>query len=79
MLGRVFPLLLVVLATPSPAVAGSSCISFVEAGKHIGAHRCVTGKVLHVKRGERGVHFFDFCADYRTCPFTVVVFASDPQ
>jgi len=32
-----------------------------------------------VKRGERGVHFFDFCADYRTCPFTVVVFASDPQ
>jgi hypothetical protein len=49
----------------------------VEAGKHIGAHRCVTGKVLHVKRGERGVHLFDFCADYRTCPFTVVVFASD--
>jgi hypothetical protein len=49
----------------------------VEAGEHIGAHRCVTGKVLHVKRGERGVHFFGFRADYRTCPFTVVVFASD--
>jgi hypothetical protein len=23
------------------------------------------------------VHFFDFCEDYHTCPFTVVVFAGD--
>jgi hypothetical protein len=37
----------------------------------------VTGKVLRVKKGSRGVHFFDFCDDYRTCPFTVVVFPSD--
>jgi hypothetical protein len=48
-----------------------------EAEKHIGATKCVTGKVLYVKQGNGGVHFFDFCADYRTCPFTVVVFPSD--
>src|SRR5262249_13418853 len=24
-----------------------------------------------------GVHFLDFCEDFRTCPFVVVVFASD--
>ena len=70
-------LLLSVLAIPPPAVAGSACISIAEAGKHIGANRCVTGKVLHVKRADRGVHFFDFCENYRTCPFTVVVFATD--
>ncbi|MGC2194604.1 MAG: OB-fold nucleic acid binding domain-containing protein [Terriglobales bacterium] len=57
--------------------ATAACIPFSEAQKHIGANRCVTGKVLHVKRGNGGVHFFDFCEDYRTCPFTVVVFAGD--
>ena len=30
-----------------------------------------------MKQGSRGTHFFDFCEDYRTCPFTVVVFSSD--
>jgi len=65
------------LASSLPAVAASSCLSIHEAGKHIGASKCITGKVVRVKQGERGVHFFDFCEDYRTCPFTVVVFASD--
>jgi hypothetical protein len=37
----------------------------------------VTGKVLRVKQGNRGVHFFDFCEDYRLCLFTVVVFPGD--
>jgi ssDNA-binding Zn-finger/Zn-ribbon topoisomerase 1 len=65
------------VGTSSSAVAKGQCISFTEAEKHIGASKCVTGKVLYVKQGNRGVHFFDFCADYRTCPFTVVVFPSD--
>ena len=34
----------------------------------------MSGKVLHVKRGVRGVLFFDYCEDFRVCPFTVVVF-----
>jgi hypothetical protein len=37
----------------------------------------VTGKVLRVKVGARGVHFVDFCEDQMACPFTVVVFPSD--
>jgi len=48
-----------------------------DAQKHIGATKCVTGKVLRVKQGNNGVHFFDFCEDYRVCPFTVVVFPGD--
>src|ERR1700758_713420 len=32
----------------------STCIRFEEAQKHIGATRCVTGKVLHVKLGNGG-------------------------
>jgi hypothetical protein len=37
----------------------------------------VSGKVLHVKLGNGGVHFFDVCEDFRVCRFTVVVFPSD--
>jgi hypothetical protein len=70
-------LAVVALATSRPAAASSSCIPIAEAGKHIGATRCVTGKVVRVKQGPGGVHFFDFCENYRTCPFTVVVFSSD--
>jgi hypothetical protein len=64
---------LVSLSTP----ARGQCVPFSDAQKHIGANRCVTGKVLHVKLGNGGVHFFDFCEDFRVCPFTVVVFPRD--
>jgi hypothetical protein len=37
----------------------------------------VTGKVLKVKVGARGVHFVDFCEDQMACPFSVVVFPHD--
>lgn len=57
--------------------ANAACIPFSEAGKHVGETKCVSGKVLHVKQGNGDVHFFDFCEDYRVCPFTVVVFASN--
>jgi hypothetical protein len=57
-----------------PALLFADCIPITEARQHIGEDRCVTGKVLRVKRGERGVTYFDFCADFRVCPFTVVVF-----
>jgi hypothetical protein len=37
----------------------------------------VTGKIVRVKVGEKGVHFLDFCEDAMACPFTVVVFSHD--
>ena len=70
-------LLVVVSIALLPTLARSDCLSFSEAAKHIGRTACVTGKVLQVEAGERGTHFLDFCEDYRVCPFTVVVFASD--
>jgi len=35
----------------------------------------VQGKVLHVETGAAGTTYLDFCQDYKTCTFTVVVFA----
>ena len=66
--------LLLVLPLFFPTLANADCIPFTQAREHIGETRCITGKVLRVKHGNRGVTFFDFCADYRVCPFTVVVF-----
>ena len=77
-LARVWHLiaLLVVLLAPCSARAGD-CIPIHEAGQHIGETKCVTGKVIRVKTGTKGVHFLDFCEDAMACPFTVIVFAND--
>jgi hypothetical protein len=61
----------------SSAFAASDCLSIGQAKQHVGENKCVTGKVLRVKAGAKGVHFVDFCEDQASCPFTVVVFPSD--
>ena len=67
---------LVILFTTT-RIAASDCLPVEEASHHVGETKCVTGKVLRVKVGARGVHFLDFCEDQMACPFTVVVFPSD--
>ncbi|MGA8503314.1 MAG: hypothetical protein WB683_17315 [Candidatus Sulfotelmatobacter sp.] len=67
-------LLAVLLST---AAAASDCLPIRDAKQHVGEIKCVTGKVLRVKVGARGVHFVDFCEDQMACPFTVVVFPHD--
>src|SRR5271166_2455502 len=57
--------------------ARTDCIPIQEASRHIGEEKCVTGKVLRVKGGSKGVHYIDFCQDQMACPFSVVVFPSD--
>jgi hypothetical protein len=61
----------------STAARASDCLPIREAKQHVGETKCVTGKVLRVKAGARGVHFVDFCEDQMACPFTVVVFPHD--
>ena len=55
------------------------CVSFAEASKHMGANQCISGTVLHVEDGGKGVKFLNFCKDKdrKACPFTVVVFPGD--
>jgi hypothetical protein len=48
-----------------------------EPRTHVGELKCITGMVVRVKQGARGVHFLDFCDDFRLCPFTVVIFPGD--
>jgi len=67
---------LILILSPASAHA-ADCLRIHEAAQHIGATKCVIGKVIRVKVGEKGVHFLDFCEDAMACPFTVVVFAND--
>ena len=60
-----------------PLLRAADCISIQEAGQHVGETRCVTGKVVRVKVGVKGVRFLDFCEDQVACPFTVVIFGHD--
>jgi hypothetical protein len=78
--GLRFPLKVALLAaavfTTRHALA-TDCVPFAEARHHLGKTQCVTGTVVHVKEGNSGVTFLDFCENYETCPFTVVVFPGD--
>ena len=67
-------LLILLFATPTARAA--DCIPIHEAGLHIGETKCVTGKVIRVKVGTKGVHFLDFCEDAMACPFMVVLFST---
>ena len=62
-----------------PSFTFAACIPFDQARNHLDETQCVTGKVIRVQAGERGVHYLDFCEDYRLCSFTVVVFQHDLQ
>ena len=69
-------LALLTLLLASSFLSASDCIPIREASQHVGETKCITGKVLRVKVGYKGVHFLDFCEDQVACPFTVVVFPS---
>jgi hypothetical protein len=69
--------LILALLLSAAGASASDCLPIGEARQHVGETKCVTGKVLRVKVGAKGVHFVDFCAEQAACPFTVVVFPHD--
>ncbi len=67
-------LVLILLA----ANCAAACLPITEAPKRLGSTVCITGKVLTVKRSDSGAAWFlNFCEDYKTCPFSAVVFTKD--
>ncbi len=68
---------LVVVLFAAPFLTASDCVPIHEASQHVGETKCVSGMVVRVKVGVKGVHFLDFCEDQMACPFTVVIFPHD--
>jgi DNA/RNA endonuclease YhcR with UshA esterase domain len=61
----------------SVQVPAGGCVEISRAGLHTGENTCVEGRVLRVFTSRSGSTFLDFCQDYRSCPFTSVIFAGD--
>ncbi len=57
--------------------ASGACVDIQQAGSHANEESCVTGRILRVFTSKAGNTFLDFCQDYRACPFTSIIFASD--
>ncbi len=70
-------LLFLGLLTLAGPAAFAKCIPIEEAPQKVGDETCVRGKVVQVSQSQTGTWFLNYCADYRKCPFTVVVFAKD--
>jgi hypothetical protein len=66
-------------AAPSsvPSAADSPCVQYTAANSLVGRPACVTGRVLKVFTSKSGNTYFDFCEDYRACPFSSVIFSQD--
>lgn len=56
--------------------AFADCIPFTEAPDHVGETRCVKGKVVNIGESRGGTLYLNFCDDYKTCAFAIVVFPS---
>jgi hypothetical protein len=61
---------------PAPS-SPPPCVDIRNAEPLEGKSGCVAGLVLRVYASRAGNTFLDFCQDYRDCPFTSVIFASD--
>lgn len=66
-------------ATRTPASASPPCVDIHDAGPLVGRRGCVAGVVRRAFASRSGNTFLDFCDDYRQCPFSSVIFASDKE
>src|SRR3989344_3004374 len=64
-------------AAASPVSIG--IIDYTEAPKHVGEYASVRGTLVDAYTSASGTVFLDFCKNYKTCPFSGVIFADDAQ
>jgi len=57
--------------------ADAPCVDINATAPLVGQPGCVTGRILRVYASRNGNTFLDFCTDYKSCPFTSVVFSED--
>jgi hypothetical protein len=65
-------------ANPAAQEAGPAGeFDMSEAAEHVGQTARVRGTLVNAHRSNSGTIFLDFCKQYRTCPFSAVIFADD--
>ena len=66
-------------AAGAAASVSIGTIDYTEAKKHIGSLASVRGTLVEAYISKTGTVFLDFCASYKTCPFSGVIFADDAK
>ncbi len=77
-----------IIVTPPPALSDSTQVTvthssargvydYTDAPQHIGEMAQVRGMVVNVYTSKTGTVFLDFCTQYKTCPFSAVIFGDD--
>ena len=61
----------------APRSAGH--IDYTEAKNHVDEQASVSGILIEAYASSSGTVFLDFCASYKNCPFSGVIFADDVQ
>lgn len=64
-------------AAADAAPAGIFDIS--EASEHVGQTASIRGTLVNAHTSASGTVFLDFCRQYRSCPFSAVIFADDAK
>ena len=64
-------------AAGAAAKVSIGTIDYTAASKHIGEYASVRGTLMSAYTSKSGTVFLDFCRDYKTCPFSGVIFADD--
>lgn len=66
-------------AAGAAAPVSIGIINYTEAPKHVGEYASVRGTLVETYTSKTGTVFLDFCANYKTCPFSGVIFADDAK
>ncbi|MFZ2167524.1 MAG: phospholipase D-like domain-containing protein [Minisyncoccia bacterium] len=66
-------------AAGAAAPVSIGTIPYTDAMKHVGQVASVRGMLVKAHTSATGTVFLDFCANYKTCPFSGVIFADDAK
>ena len=64
-------------AAGAAAIVSIGLIDYTEAPAHVGEYASVRGTLVDAYTSASGTVFLDFCKNYKTCPFSGVIFADD--
>jgi len=66
-------------AAGAAASVSIGTIDYAEAINHVGEYASVRGTLIEAYTSKTGTVFLDFCNNYKTCPFSGVIFADDAK
>ena len=64
-------------AAGAAAFVSRGTYDYRDAPNHVGEYVTITGKIVRVYTSKTNTTFLNYCADYKTCPFSAIIFADD--